>query len=219
MIESTAAHRFERRDVVAELRRAQLLRDGQSREARRRHVGRRARARPRPQSSSVSASAYFQQDRCRATCDFFPKPSSSRASCPPDLPPDTLYVFCDMSDRRRAGEYSAAGRARERARHRPSSRQRALRQAELRARDGVLDRDRRHAPAARARRAARPRHCDLHPRDDHDRHRRVHALEHDARGARARRRADAPAVPTKRRSPKRSSCASASRRRSCWAAS
>jgi bifunctional oligoribonuclease and PAP phosphatase NrnA len=47
---------------------------------------------------------YFQQDPVPRNLRFLP--DSERVSCklPPALPPDTLFVFCDMSDWRRAGE-------------------------------------------------------------------------------------------------------------------
>jgi bifunctional oligoribonuclease and PAP phosphatase NrnA len=49
--------------------------------------------------------AYFQQDSVPRNLRFLPDAELVSRELPPDLPPDTLYVFCDMSDWRRAGEY------------------------------------------------------------------------------------------------------------------
>lgn len=48
--------------------------------------------------------AYFQQDDVPRNLRFLPDAELVSATLPPDLPDDTLYVFCDMSDWRRAGE-------------------------------------------------------------------------------------------------------------------
>jgi len=48
---------------------------------------------------------YFQQDSVPRNLRFLPETSLVTRQLPPDLPADTLYVFCDMSDWRRAGEY------------------------------------------------------------------------------------------------------------------
>ncbi len=48
---------------------------------------------------------YFQQDPVPRNLRFLPDAQYVSREIPPDLPPDTLYVFCDMSDFRRAGEY------------------------------------------------------------------------------------------------------------------
>jgi len=47
---------------------------------------------------------YFQQDGVPRNLRFLPEAELVTATLPGDLPPDTLYVFCDMSDWRRAGE-------------------------------------------------------------------------------------------------------------------
>jgi phosphoesterase RecJ-like protein len=48
---------------------------------------------------------YFQQDPVPRSLRFLPDSDAVSRTLPSDLPPDTLYVFCDMSDYRRAGEY------------------------------------------------------------------------------------------------------------------
>jgi bifunctional oligoribonuclease and PAP phosphatase NrnA len=48
--------------------------------------------------------AYFQQDSVPRNLRFLPDAELVAPELPPGLPPDTLYVFCDMSDWRRAGE-------------------------------------------------------------------------------------------------------------------
>jgi len=52
--------------------------------------------------------AYFQQDAVPRNLRFLPESDLVGRALPADLPPDTLYVFCDMSDWRRAGEYLPA---------------------------------------------------------------------------------------------------------------
>jgi bifunctional oligoribonuclease and PAP phosphatase NrnA len=49
--------------------------------------------------------AYFQQDSVPRNLRFLPDSELVARTLPADLPEDTLYVFCDMSDWRRAGEY------------------------------------------------------------------------------------------------------------------
>jgi len=49
--------------------------------------------------------AYFQQDAVPRNLRFLPESEHVARSLPADLPADTLYVFCDMSDWRRAGEH------------------------------------------------------------------------------------------------------------------
>ena len=49
--------------------------------------------------------AYFQQDGVPRNLRFLPDAELVGRTLPSDLPDDTLYVFCDMSDWRRAGEY------------------------------------------------------------------------------------------------------------------
>lgn len=49
--------------------------------------------------------AYFQQDPVPRNLRFLPESESVSRDLPADLPPDTLYVFCDMSDSARAGEF------------------------------------------------------------------------------------------------------------------
>lgn len=49
--------------------------------------------------------AYFQQDAVPRNLRFLPDAELVGRALPPDLPADTLYVFCDMSDWRRAGEH------------------------------------------------------------------------------------------------------------------
>lgn len=49
--------------------------------------------------------AYFQQDPVPRNLRFLPDAEFVSLKMPGDLPADTLYVFCDMSDWRRAGEY------------------------------------------------------------------------------------------------------------------
>jgi bifunctional oligoribonuclease and PAP phosphatase NrnA len=48
---------------------------------------------------------YFQQDPVPRNLRFLPDSELVSRELPADLPPDTLYVFCDMSDFTRAGEY------------------------------------------------------------------------------------------------------------------
>ncbi len=48
---------------------------------------------------------YFQQDAVPRNLRFLPDSEFVSRELPSDLPPDTLYVFCDMSDYTRAGEY------------------------------------------------------------------------------------------------------------------
>jgi bifunctional oligoribonuclease and PAP phosphatase NrnA len=48
--------------------------------------------------------AYFQQDGVPRNLRFLPEAELVAPELPPDLPSDTLYVFCDMSDFTRAGE-------------------------------------------------------------------------------------------------------------------
>jgi phosphoesterase RecJ-like protein len=47
---------------------------------------------------------YFQQDNVPRNLRFLPDAEFVSPNLPADLPSDTLYVFCDMSDWRRAGE-------------------------------------------------------------------------------------------------------------------
>ncbi|MBV9718414.1 MAG: DHH family phosphoesterase [Candidatus Eremiobacteraeota bacterium] len=49
--------------------------------------------------------AYFQQDCVPRNLRFLPDSQFVSPVLPPDLPHDTLFVFCDMSDWRRAGEH------------------------------------------------------------------------------------------------------------------
>jgi phosphoesterase RecJ-like protein len=49
--------------------------------------------------------AYFQQDSVPRNLRFLPDAELVTRELPADLPEDTLFVFCDMSDWRRAGEY------------------------------------------------------------------------------------------------------------------
>ncbi|HEY6326023.1 MAG TPA: DHHA1 domain-containing protein [Candidatus Cybelea sp.] len=49
--------------------------------------------------------AYFQQDSVPRNLRFLPDAELVARELPEDLPQDTLFVFCDMSDWRRAGEY------------------------------------------------------------------------------------------------------------------
>ncbi|HEU5479704.1 MAG TPA: bifunctional oligoribonuclease/PAP phosphatase NrnA [Candidatus Tumulicola sp.] len=51
---------------------------------------------------------YFQQDPVPRNLRFLPEAEFVSRELPADLPPDTLYVFCDMSDHARAGEYLPA---------------------------------------------------------------------------------------------------------------
>lgn len=51
---------------------------------------------------------YFQQDPVPRNLRFLPDTQYVSRQLPGDLPPDTLYVFCDMSDWRRAGEFLPA---------------------------------------------------------------------------------------------------------------
>jgi bifunctional oligoribonuclease and PAP phosphatase NrnA len=48
--------------------------------------------------------AYFQQDSVPRNLRFLPDAELVSRDLPNDLPGDTLYVFCDMSDRKRAGD-------------------------------------------------------------------------------------------------------------------
>lgn len=48
---------------------------------------------------------YFQQDPVPRNLRFLPDAEFVSRALPADLPPDTLYVFCDMSDWSRAGEF------------------------------------------------------------------------------------------------------------------
>jgi bifunctional oligoribonuclease and PAP phosphatase NrnA len=48
---------------------------------------------------------YFQQDPVPRNLRFLPDSEHVARELPADLPPDTLFVFCDMSDWRRAGEF------------------------------------------------------------------------------------------------------------------
>ncbi len=48
---------------------------------------------------------YFQQDAVPRNLRFLPDTECVSREIPADMPPDTLYVFCDMSDFARAGEY------------------------------------------------------------------------------------------------------------------
>ena len=52
--------------------------------------------------------AYFQQDPVPRNLRFLPESELVGRALPADLPPDALFVFCDMSDWRRAGEYLPA---------------------------------------------------------------------------------------------------------------
>ncbi len=47
---------------------------------------------------------YYQQDGVPRNLRFLPEADLVTATLPADLPADTLYVFCDMSDWRRAGD-------------------------------------------------------------------------------------------------------------------
>jgi phosphoesterase RecJ-like protein len=49
--------------------------------------------------------AYFQQDPVPRNLRFLPDAQYVARELPADLPADTLWVFCDMSDFTRAGEY------------------------------------------------------------------------------------------------------------------
>ncbi|GAC1313989.1 MAG: bifunctional oligoribonuclease/PAP phosphatase NrnA [Vulcanimicrobiaceae bacterium] len=49
--------------------------------------------------------AYFQQDPVPRNLRFLPDADRVARELPPDLPADALWVFCDMSDTSRAGEY------------------------------------------------------------------------------------------------------------------
>lgn len=48
---------------------------------------------------------YFQQDPVPRNLRFLPDTEVVARELPADLPPDTLFIFCDMSDWRRAGEF------------------------------------------------------------------------------------------------------------------
>ncbi|GAC1547688.1 MAG: bifunctional oligoribonuclease/PAP phosphatase NrnA [Vulcanimicrobiaceae bacterium] len=52
--------------------------------------------------------AYFQQDPVPRNLRFLPDADRVARAVPPDLPADALWVFCDMSDTSRAGEYLPA---------------------------------------------------------------------------------------------------------------
>jgi bifunctional oligoribonuclease and PAP phosphatase NrnA len=52
--------------------------------------------------------AYFQQDGVPRNLRFLPDAELVSREIPADLPADALYVFCDMSDWRRAGEHLPA---------------------------------------------------------------------------------------------------------------
>jgi phosphoesterase RecJ-like protein len=47
---------------------------------------------------------YFQEGVVPRNLRFMPGADRVQSTLPSDLPPDTLYVFCDMSDRERAGD-------------------------------------------------------------------------------------------------------------------
>jgi phosphoesterase RecJ-like protein len=49
--------------------------------------------------------AYFQQDPVPRNLRFLPDAETVARELPADLPADTLWVFCDMSDYTRAGEF------------------------------------------------------------------------------------------------------------------
>lgn len=49
--------------------------------------------------------AYFQQDPVPRNLRFLPDAQFVAREIPPDFPADTLWVFCDMSDPARAGEF------------------------------------------------------------------------------------------------------------------
>ncbi len=49
--------------------------------------------------------AYFQQDPVPRNLRFLPDADRVARELPPDLPADALWVFCDMSDTSRAGEF------------------------------------------------------------------------------------------------------------------
>jgi phosphoesterase RecJ-like protein len=49
--------------------------------------------------------SYFQQDPVPRNLRFLPDANFVSRDLPADLPPDTLFVFCDMSDYTRAGEF------------------------------------------------------------------------------------------------------------------
>jgi phosphoesterase RecJ-like protein len=51
---------------------------------------------------------YFQQDPVPRNLRFLPGADRVSRDLPTDLPPDTLYVFCDMSDTARAGPFLPA---------------------------------------------------------------------------------------------------------------
>ena len=51
---------------------------------------------------------YFQQDPVPRNLRFLPDADRVAREMPADLPADTLWVFCDMSDTSRAGEYLPA---------------------------------------------------------------------------------------------------------------
>jgi phosphoesterase RecJ-like protein len=51
---------------------------------------------------------YFQEDAVPRNLRFLPDTERVSRSLPPDLPADALWVFCDMSDTGRAGEFLPA---------------------------------------------------------------------------------------------------------------
>ena len=51
---------------------------------------------------------YFQQDAVPRNLRFLPESDKVTREVPGDLPADTLWVFCDMSDTSRAGEFLPA---------------------------------------------------------------------------------------------------------------
>ena len=142
-------------EVVAELRKRAGLRDGQPREARRRHAGRRTRAGPRAQAPRQARALLPARSACRAICAFLPDAQFVSRDLPADLPADTLWVFCDMSDCARAGEFLPPIERENMLdidHHLGNSHFGALNYVLP---NGVLDRNVRHASAARARRADR----------------------------------------------------------------
>ncbi|MEO6836426.1 MAG: DHH family phosphoesterase [Candidatus Tumulicola sp.] len=52
--------------------------------------------------------SYFQQDAVPRNLRFLPDADLVSRDLPPDLPKDALFVFCDMSDYSRAGEFLPA---------------------------------------------------------------------------------------------------------------
>ena len=118
---------------------------------------------------------YFQQDPVPRNLRFLPDAELVAREVPADLPADTLWVFCDMSDFTRAGEFLPKI---ERANmldidhHLGNSHFGALNYVIP---TEALDRDVRAAAAAGAGRDDHAGDRDLHADDDHDRYRRVHA--------------------------------------------